>query len=79
MSKRDENGEWRWLHNEELHNLYHSPKRVRVIKSIRLRWTGHVARMEESRRGFKIFTGKSAEKRHLEIDEKTVLEWILKK
>ena len=45
--KRDENGEWRRLHNEELHSLYRSPNIVRMIKSIRMRWAGHVARMEE--------------------------------
>jgi hypothetical protein len=45
-SKRDEvTGEWRKLHNEELHDLYPSPTVMRVIKSIRMRWTGHVARM----------------------------------
>ena len=44
--KRDENGEWRRLHNEELHSLYRSPNIVRVIKSRRLTWVGHVARME---------------------------------
>ena len=44
--KWDENGEWRRLHNEELHNLYRSPNIVRVIKSRRLRWVGHVSRME---------------------------------
>ena len=38
--KRDENGEWRRLHNEELHTLYRSPNIVRVIKSTRLRWQG---------------------------------------
>ena len=40
----DENGEWRRLHNEELHSLYRSPNTVRVIKSRRLRWAGHVWR-----------------------------------
>ena len=43
--KRDENGDWRRLHNGELHSLYRSPSTVGVIKSRRLRWTGHVARM----------------------------------
>ena len=50
--KRDENGEWRRLHNEELYNLYRSPNIVRVITSRRLRWAGHVARMEEGRSAF---------------------------
>ena len=44
--KRDENGEWRRLDNEERHGLYRSPNIVRVIKSRRLRWAGHVSRME---------------------------------
>ena len=52
--KRDENGEWRRLHNDELHSLYRSSNIVRVIKSRRLRWAGHVARMEEARSAFKI-------------------------
>jgi hypothetical protein len=44
--KRDEvTGEWRRLHNEELHALYSSPNIIRVMKSRRLRWAGHVARM----------------------------------
>ena len=62
---RDENGEWRRLHNEELHILYRSPNIVRVINSRRLRWAGHVVRMEEGRSAFKILTGKPTGKRHL--------------
>ena len=64
-SKRDENGEWRRHHNEELHSLYRSPNIVRVIKSRRLRWAGHVARMEGGRSAFRILTGKPTEKRTL--------------
>jgi hypothetical protein len=45
------------MHNEELHSLYRSPKIVRVIKSRRLRLTGHADRMEEGRSAFKILTG----------------------
>jgi hypothetical protein len=46
-SKRDEiTGDWRELHNEELHNLYSAPSIIRIIKSRRMRWAGHVARME---------------------------------
>ena len=43
------NGEWRRLHNEEPHSLYHSSNTVRVIKAGRLRWADHVARMEGGR------------------------------
>jgi len=50
--------EWRKLHNEELHSLYRLPNKVRMIKSRRLRWAGHVVRMEEIRSTFKILTGK---------------------
>jgi len=42
-------GEWRRLHNEELNDLYSAPNIVRVIKSRRVRWAGHVARMGEER------------------------------
>jgi hypothetical protein len=41
-------GGWRKLHNEELHNLYCSPSIIRITKSRRMRWAGHVARMEEA-------------------------------
>jgi hypothetical protein len=51
--KRDEvTGDWRKLHNEELHNLCSSPNIIRMIKSRRMRWAGHVARM--GRRGMNI-------------------------
>jgi hypothetical protein len=43
--KEKEDGSWRKLHNDELHNLYSSTNIVRVIKSRRMRWSGHVARM----------------------------------
>jgi hypothetical protein len=43
--KREEHGSWRKLHNDELHGLYSSPSIVRVIKSRKMRWAGHVARM----------------------------------
>ena len=55
---RDENVEWRRLHNEELHSLYRSPKILRVIKSRILRWAGQVAKMEEGRDAFNVLTGK---------------------
>jgi hypothetical protein len=48
--KRDEvTGEWRKLHNNELHNLYPSPSIITIIKSRRMRWAGHVARIGEKR------------------------------
>jgi len=57
--KRDEvTGKWRKLHNEELNDLYCSPNIVRVIKSRRMRWTGHVARMGERRGVYRVLVGK---------------------
>ena len=58
-------GEWRKLYNEELNDLYSSPNIVRVIKSRRLRWAGHVARMEEERGVHKVLVGKPEGKRPL--------------
>ena len=60
-----ENGEWRRLHNEKLHSLYRSHNIVRVIRSRRLRWAGHVTRMAEDRSTFKNLTGKPTGKRSL--------------
>jgi hypothetical protein len=47
--KREEDRSWRKLHNDELHSLYNSPNIVRVVKSRRMRWARHVARMGEGR------------------------------
>jgi hypothetical protein len=63
--KRDnETGEWRKLHNEELHDLYSSPNTVWVIKS-RMRWTGRVAQMGEDRGVYRVLVGKPKGKRPL--------------
>jgi GH43 family beta-xylosidase len=64
--KRDEvTGGWRKLQNEELRNLYSSPGIIRMIKSRRMRWAGHVARMREKRNAHRIFVIKSEGKRPL--------------
>jgi hypothetical protein len=64
--KRDDvTGEWRKLHNEELHDLYSSPNIVRVIKSRRMRWAGHVARKREKRGVYRVWVGKSEGRRPL--------------
>ena len=65
--RRDEvTGEWRRLHNEELNDLYSTPNNVRVIKSRRMRWAGHVARMGEERGAYRVLEGKPEGKRPLE-------------
>jgi hypothetical protein len=56
---------WRNLYNEELHNLYSSPSIIRIIKSRRMRWAGHVARMGEKRNLYKLLVGKPEGKRPL--------------
>jgi hypothetical protein len=64
--KRDEvTGEWRKLHNEELHNLYSSPDIIRQVKSRRMRWAGHVACMGEERKVYRVLVGKPQGKRPL--------------
>jgi len=65
-SKRDEvTGEWRKLHNEVLNDLYCSPNIVRVIKSRRMRWAAHVARMGEGRGMYRALVGKQEGKKPL--------------
>src|SRR5215469_14153752 len=64
--KRDEvTGEWRKLHNEELRDLYSLPNIVRVVKSRRMRWAGHVARMGEGRGVYRVLVGKPEGERQL--------------
>jgi hypothetical protein len=63
---RDEvTGTWRKLHNEELNDLYCSPNIVRVMKSRRMRWAGHVTRMGEGRGVYRVLVGKPEGKRPL--------------
>jgi hypothetical protein len=64
--KREEDGSWRKLHNDELHSLYSSPNIVRVIKSSRMRWAGHVARVGEGRSVYRVLIGRPEVKRPLE-------------
>jgi len=58
-------GEWRRLHNEELNDLYSSPSIVRAIKSRRMRWAGHLARMGEERWVYRVLVGKPEGRRSL--------------
>jgi hypothetical protein len=64
--KRDElTGERRKLHNEELRDLYSSPSIIRIFKSRRMRWAGHVARMGEKINAYRLLVGKPEGKRPL--------------
>jgi len=64
--KRDRvTGEWRKLHNEELNNVYYSPNILRMIKSRRMRWAGHVARMREGRGVYRVLVGRPEGRRPL--------------
>jgi len=78
--KREEvTGEWRRLHNAELNDLYSSPNIVRVIKSRRMRWVGHVARMGAERGCTGSWWGNRREGNHwghLGVDGRIILEWI---
>ena len=81
--KRDEvTGEWRKLHNEELSDLYSLPNIVWVVKSRRMRWAGHVARMGEGRGVHRVLVGKSEGRIHWrdpDVDGKIILRWIFRK
>jgi hypothetical protein len=64
--KRDKaTGEWRKLHNEELHDLYSSTSIIRIMKARKMRWTGHVARMGEKRNTYRLLVGKPEGRRPL--------------
>jgi hypothetical protein len=58
-------GEWRKLHNEELHDLYCPPSIIRIMKSRMMRWAGHVARMGQKRTAYGLLVGKPEGKRPL--------------
>jgi hypothetical protein len=68
-------GDWRKLHNEELHNLYSSPNIIRMIKSRRMRWAGHVPRMGETRNAYRILVGKPEGKRPLGRPRRRWVVW----
>jgi hypothetical protein len=65
-SKREKvTGGWKKLHNEELRDLYSSPSIIRIIKSRRMRWAGHIDRMGEKRTAYRLLIGKLEGKRPL--------------
>jgi hypothetical protein len=66
-------GEWKKLHNEELRDLCSSPSIIRIIKSRRMRWAGHVARMGEKRNTFRLLVGKPEGKRPL---GRPIYRWV---
>jgi hypothetical protein len=61
--KSEVDGSWRKLHNDKLHSWYSSPNIIRVIKSRRMRWAGHMARMGEGRGVFRVLVGRPEGKR----------------
>jgi hypothetical protein len=63
--KQEQDGSWRKLHNDEIHSLYFSPNIVRVTKSRRLRWAGHMARKEEGRGIYRVLVERPEGKRPL--------------
>jgi hypothetical protein len=81
--KRDEvTGDWRKLHNEELNDLYSSPSTVRMTKSRRMRWAGHVARMGRGEAYSGFWWGNMKKRDYLgdpDVDERIILRWMLRK
>jgi hypothetical protein len=81
--KRDEvTGEWRRLHNKELYALYSSPNIIRIVKSRKLRWVGHVTRMGEGELHREFQWGNLRERNRLEDsgkDGRIILKWIFEK
>jgi hypothetical protein len=81
-AERDEvTGEWRTIHNEELYDLYCLPNIVRVIKTRRMRWAGHVARMGVMRGAYRVLVGNRLGKRplgRLNCGGRIILKWIFK-
>ena len=79
-AKRDKvKGEWRKLHNEELSDLYSLPNIVRAVKSRRMRWAGHVARMGKGRCVHRVLMGKPEGKRPLGRPNIIILRWIFRR
>jgi hypothetical protein len=81
LKRGEVTGEWRKLHNEELNDLHSFPNIVRVVKSRRMRWAGHVARIAEERGVHRVLVGKPKGKRPLgrprrRWEDNTVLRWI---
>jgi hypothetical protein len=81
--KRDEvTGGWRNMHNVELRDLYSSPSKIRIIKSRKMTWTGHVARMGEKGNADRLLIGKPEGKRRQKKNQDVggwiILSWILK-
>jgi hypothetical protein len=76
----EEDGSWRNLHNDELHSLYSSPNIVRVIKSRRLKWEGHVTLMGEERGVYRVWLGENKGRdlwEDLGVGGKITLRWTL--
>ena len=75
-------GEWRRLHDEELHAVYYASNIIRVIKSRIMSWAGNVAGMGKRRGTYRALMGKPEGKDHLQnlvVDGRTVMKWIFKK